>query len=182
MPPILNPLKRLLEWRFRTANSEKLYGAIVAQARLPDFYRTFRIPDSLEGRFGLLALDLFIVLHALAGRDGRGALAQSLTDRFTADMETVLREQGMSDTAVPKKMRALARSAHGILQDYEGALARGREALALSIEAALPMAPEARGLSSMALASYVRASVEAVSRQDLAELEAGKVDFAELGQ
>ena len=68
MPPILNPLKRLFAWRFWTSNSEKLYGAIVAQARLPEFYRKLGIPDSLEGRFGLLALNLFAVLHALAAR------------------------------------------------------------------------------------------------------------------
>lgn len=182
MPPILNPLKRLLERRFRTSNSEKLYGAIVAQARLPEFYRALRIPDSLEGRFGLLALNLFIVLHALSGREGGAPLAQSLTDRFTEDMETVLREQGMSDMAVPKTMRALAGSAHGILQHYEDALTQGEAPLATAIEASLPMAAETRGVSSKALASYVMASVGATSRQALAGLKAGKVDFAELGQ
>lgn len=49
MPPALNPLYRLMRWRSEMRNSEKLYGAIVAQARLPVFYRDLGIPDTLEG-------------------------------------------------------------------------------------------------------------------------------------
>lgn len=179
MPPTLNPLKRLIAWRFRTSNCEKLYGAIVAQARLPDFYRSFGIPDSLEGRFGLLALNLFAVLHALAGGGPEGrALAQALADRFSKDMETVLRELGIGDLAIPKKMRKLARSSRGLLEHYAAALARGDAALAAAIEASLPAKPGSLGLSSEALASYVRESIEKIGRQPLAALEAGRVDFA----
>jgi cytochrome b pre-mRNA-processing protein 3 len=179
----LNPLKRLAEWRFRTRNSEKLYGAIVAQARLPVFYRTLHIPDSLQGRFGLLTLNLFAVLHALAEKEGaRGPLAQALIDRFSKDMETVLREMGVSDLAIPKKMRSLAGSARGLLEHYEAAFRVGDQAVAAAIEAALPIAPEALGLTSEALASYVRDSISKIGRQKLAELEAGRVDFAQLSE
>jgi cytochrome b pre-mRNA-processing protein 3 len=179
VPPILNPLKRLFAWRFRTSNSEKLYGAIVAQARLPEFYRKLGIPDSLEGRFGLLALNLFAVLHALAAKGPGGReLAQGLVDRFSKDMETVLRELGVGDLAIPKKVRELARSSRGFLNRYEAAFSRGDGALAEAIEASMPTGSSSTSLSSGPLASYVRESVERIGRQPLADLEAGSVHFA----
>ena len=85
-----------MRWRSDARNSEKLYGAIVAQARLPVFYRSFGVPDTLPGRSALLSLHLFAVLHRVKeeGPDGR-TLAQELVDRFSRDMETVLRELGV---------------------------------------------------------------------------------------
>ncbi|MGB6969966.1 MAG: ubiquinol-cytochrome C chaperone family protein, partial [Methyloceanibacter sp.] len=81
----------------------------MAQTRLPVFYRDLGVPDILEGRFGLLSLHLFILLHRLKGEGADGlALAQDLMDRFSQDMETVLRELGVSDVRVPKRMRNLA--------------------------------------------------------------------------
>jgi cytochrome b pre-mRNA-processing protein 3 len=175
----LNPLKRLIGRRFRTSSSEKLYGAIVAQARLPVFYRSARIPDTLEGRFGVLALNLFAVLHSLAGKGDEGReLAQDLADRFTRDMETVLREQGVGDTVIPKTMRKLAGSSRALLQHYEEAFANGR--LAEAIAASLPLAPDDLALSSERLASYVTASISAIERQTVTALAEGEVDFAEM--
>jgi cytochrome b pre-mRNA-processing protein 3 len=91
----LNQLDRLMRWPSGASNSEKLYGAIVAQARLPIFYRSFGVPDTLQGRFAVLSLHLFAALHRLKeeGPEGR-ALAQELIDRFSQDMETVLRAWG----------------------------------------------------------------------------------------
>ncbi|HSB58942.1 MAG TPA: hypothetical protein VLD66_05010 [Methyloceanibacter sp.] len=51
MPPDFTPLDRLMRWRSEASTTEKLYGAIVAQARLPVFYRRFGVPDTLRGRF-----------------------------------------------------------------------------------------------------------------------------------
>ena len=103
LPPVAMP------WRPKEKNAEKLYGAIVAQARLPVFYQEFGVPDTLEGRFVVLSLNLFAVLHRLKGEDAQGkALSQDLADQFKDDMETVLRELGISDLRIPKKMRGLA--------------------------------------------------------------------------
>jgi cytochrome b pre-mRNA-processing protein 3 len=106
-----------MRWRSDARNSEKLYGAIVAQARLPVFYRSFGVPDTLPARSALLSLHLFAVLHRVKeeGPDGR-TLAQELVDRFSRDMETVLRELGVSDLRIPKSMPHQAtRLAAGLL-------------------------------------------------------------------
>ena len=99
-----------MRWRSEASTNQKLYGAIVAQARLPVFYRSFGVPDTLQGRFALLALHLFAVLYRLKSEGGEGrALSQELIDQFSKDMETVLRELGVGDVRVPKAMRRLVR-------------------------------------------------------------------------
>jgi cytochrome b pre-mRNA-processing protein 3 len=171
----LTPLDRLMRWRSEASTTEKLYGAIVAQARLPVFYRSFGVPDTLQGRFTLLALHLFAVLHRLKGR----ALAQELVDRFSQDMETVFREFGVGDLRVPKLMRRLAAASKGLFQDYETALAAGEAPLVHAIAASLPDETESAELSSRALASYLLACSEALARQDVGSLLAGTLDFPE---
>ena len=184
MPARLNPLDRLRRWRSGASNSEKLYGAIVAQARLPIFYRSLGIPDTLEGRFTLLSLHLFVVLHRFKAEGAEGAgIVQGLVDRFSQDMETVLRELGVSDTRIPKKMRALAASSMGLLQAYESACAKGeKSSLAEAIAAALPDGTANAEFSSSALASYLWASVTALEQQTFAALRKGAIEFPEVSQ
>jgi len=153
----------------------------VAQARLPVFYRTLGVIDTLEGRFGLVAIHLFAVLHSLRLRGASAApLAQVLTDRFAADMETVLREIGVSDLKVPKAMRSLAASSRAIVEAYEDAFPLGGERLGAAIAQSLPFEVGQEGLSSSRLSSYVRESIARIERQALAELEGGTVAFAEI--
>ncbi|HKA65156.1 MAG TPA: ubiquinol-cytochrome C chaperone family protein [Methyloceanibacter sp.] len=176
----MTPLDPLMRWRSEASTTEKLYGAIVAQTRLPVFYRSFGVSDTLEGRFALLALHLFAVLHRLKTEGSEGcALAQDLVDRFSQDMETVLRELGVSDLRVPQSMRRLAAASKGLFEDYETALAAGQVSLAHAIAASLPGETESAKVSSKALASYLLASTEALDRQDIVSLRAGVADFAE---
>src|SRR5262245_31263517 len=168
---------------FKASNPEtaKLYGAIVAQARLPVFYQALGVPDTIEGRFLLLSLHLFAVHHRLKveGEGGR-VLAQDLADRFTADMETVLREIGIGDLSVPKKVRGVAAAHAALLEDLERAFASGDAAIAASLDSALPRDQRSNGTSSLRLAHYVRDSVNALAGQSVAALGAGKVEFPEI--
>jgi cytochrome b pre-mRNA-processing protein 3 len=173
----LNPLKA---WRRKDAGATKLYGSIVAQARLPVFYQRFGVPDSLQGRFLLLSLHLFAVLHRLKA-EGSAALvlAQDLTDRFSADMETVLREIGIGDLAIPKKVRRLAASSVGLLQSYEEAMAKGQEGLAAVIGELFESGPSEG--ASAALAHYLTRMVRQLEAQPFAALKAAEVRFPEVG-
>jgi uncharacterized metal-binding protein YceD (DUF177 family) len=156
VPARLNPLDRLRQWRSGARNSEKLYGAIVAQARLPIFYRSLGVPDTLEGRHALLSLHLFAALNRLRAEAPDGpALAQELVDRFSRDMETVLRELGVSDIRIPKTMRGLAAASVSQLHALEKALPGGEASLAAAIEAVLPKGSENAELTAEALASYL---------------------------
>jgi cytochrome b pre-mRNA-processing protein 3 len=174
----LNPLDPLAPWRRRRPDAAKLYGAIVAQARLPVFYQSLEIPDTLEGRFVMLSVHLFAVLHRLK-REGPAAsgLAQALTDRFTADMETVLREIGVGDLAIPKKMRGLAASSAALFQAYEDALPAGEEVIAATFGEALPQDQRPSEAGSRRLAHYLMELVRQVDAQSVAALGAGEVRF-----
>jgi len=175
----LNPIP----WRRNGATAEKLYGAIVAQARLPLFYQAFGLPDTLEGRFSVLSLHLFAVLHRLGqGNDEALYLSQKLIDTFTADMETVLREIGVGDLSIPKKMRGLAASSAALLQSYAAAFAEGDEALAATIAETLPLDGDAAVAAAQSLAPYLKEVVRKFEAQQISRLVAGKVNFPQISE
>jgi cytochrome b pre-mRNA-processing protein 3 len=177
----LTPLARLLRSRLTPSNTDKIYGAIVAQARLPVFYRAFGVPDTIDGRFVVLSLHLFALLNRLQSEGPQAwGPAQALMNQFKADMETVLREVGVGDLAIPKKVRALASSSHALLEAYAAALATGEPALATAIADRLPLEPAAARAASGPLAAYVWGSVDTLRRQPLTSLLGGELHFQEV--
>lgn len=174
----LNPFARWHPWRRKNKDAEKLYGAIVARARLPVFYQAFGVPDSLEGRFLVLSLHLFAVLHALrAGTAEAADLSQELIDTHAKDMETVLRETGVGDLSIPKKMRDLATKSAGLLQSYETAFSLNDEAFAVAIASALPLDADAAQDAARRLARSVTEMIGQLSTQSVTMLSAGVVEI-----
>ena len=121
---------------------EAIYGMIVTQAREPLFYRDFGVPDTVNGRFDLLVLHLWMVLRRLKPIEGGAGLAQTLFDRFCDDMDANLREMGVGDLTVPKRMQAFGEAFYGRAAAYDLALAAGRGAVGAS---AVQEHPERRG-------------------------------------
>ena len=177
----LNPLDPLIAWRRKEPRASRLYGAIVAQARLPALYRHFGLPDTLEGRFAALSLHLFAVLDRLKaeGADAR-SLAQAMSDRFSEDMETVLRELGVSDLRIPKKMRGLAASSAFLLQTYEDAFAAGEGAFAAAIARSLPLEGNTANDVAARLTAYLSEVGCRLRSQSIEAIEAGRVEFPEV--
>jgi cytochrome b pre-mRNA-processing protein 3 len=115
-----------------TPSVELVYGGIVAAARLPALYRDMGVPDTVMGRFDALALHVIMVLRRL--RDlppPADALAQEIVDRFFADLDSSLREIGIGDVSVPKKIKKLGQAFYGRAQAYEDAFAPDAPADAL---------------------------------------------------
>jgi len=113
-----------------------LYGAIVAQARLPVFYTLYGVEDTVEGRFELIVLHMVLLLRRLARKEGRSAagggsfdkaLGQPLFDVFCGDLDDNLREMGVGDLAVPRKMRSFGKAFYGRQAAYEAAFAAADE-------------------------------------------------------
>jgi len=100
-----------------------LYGTIVAQARLPCFYQDYAVPDTVNGRFDVIVLHLAAVLERIAAEPSLRDLGQGLFDRFWQDMDHNLREMGVGDLAVPKRMRSLGEAFYGRAGAYRAALA-----------------------------------------------------------
>ncbi|MGE0289916.1 MAG: ubiquinol-cytochrome C chaperone family protein [Bradyrhizobium sp.] len=112
---------------------EAIYGTIVTQAREPLFYRDLGVPDTVNGRFDLVLLHLWLVLRRLKSADSGAALSQALFDHFCNDMDDNLREMGVGDLAVPRRMQAFGEAFYGRTAAYDMALTEGREALAGAI-------------------------------------------------
>ena len=155
-----------------------LYGMIVAQARLPQLYRDYAVPDTVNGRFDLIVLHLALVLDRLAGDDQLRALGQGVFDRFCQDMDNNLREMGVGDLAVPKEMRRLGEAFYGRAQAYRAALAADDdEALAETL--ARNIYGGALGPQAHRLAVYMREAVRQLKVLDEETLMAGAVVFPE---
>jgi cytochrome b pre-mRNA-processing protein 3 len=182
-------------------NIRDLYGAIVAQARKPAFYSGYGVPDTLEGRFDLIVLHLVLVLSQtspLAGQDGRqngrqadgtaSAIGQKLFDAFCQDLDHNLREMGVGDLAVPKRMRGFAEAFYGRQAAYLAALAAPDQrelenALARNIFGVTKAGEGSPQLGAVRLAAYVRAVLSQFKVQRHGALDAalwrGQVVFPE---
>jgi cytochrome b pre-mRNA-processing protein 3 len=112
---------------------EAIYGMIVTQAREPLFYRDLAVPDTVNGRFDMLVLHLWMVLRRLKPVEGGLELSQALFDRFCDDMDANLREMGVGDLTVPKRMQAFGEAFYGRTAAYDLALAAGSEPLAQAL-------------------------------------------------
>ena len=159
---------------------EAIYGMIVTQAREPIFYRDLGVPDTVNGRFDLLLLHLWLLLRRLRAVQGvtqqdATALSQALFDRFCEDMDDNLREMGIGDQTVPKRMRAFGEAFYGRVQAYDQAVASGGEALAAAI---CKNILNGTGMdNARRLAAYARAAEFALGRTDEAALLRASVRF-----
>lgn len=167
--------------RFRRNPNEAtiaaLYGAIVAQARTPAFYKGFAVPDTVLGRFDLVVLHAALLVFRLRGSAAMLALGQGVFDAFCRDMDDNLREMGVSDIGVPRQMRKVGEAFYGRAKAYEAALAAdGDEALV----AALIRNVYANGgepIAAATLGAYVRAAAMVLAGQSDAALMRGEARF-----
>jgi cytochrome b pre-mRNA-processing protein 3 len=113
----------------------ELYGAAVTAARAPTLYTAIGVPDTLDGRFDMVSLYVFLVIRRLVREAAPGPdLAQAVFDAMFSDMDVNLREMGVGDLSVGRKVRAMWEAFHGRSAAYTAALNAGNMA---SFEAAL---------------------------------------------
>ena len=154
---------------------ETIYGMIVTQAREPLFYRDLGVSDTVNGRFDLLILHLWMVLRRLRPMGGGVELTQALFDRFCEDMDANLREMGVGDLTVPKRMRAFGEAFYGRAAAYDLAIGEGRERLSQAL--CRNVFNGAQAENAQRLAAYVEAAVGDLSARDDAAVLAGAWAF-----
>mgnify|MGYP000411422531 CR=1 FL=1 len=103
------------------APERRCYEAIVAAARHPAFYARWQVADTLDGRFDMVALHTYLILDRLKGVEPE--FRQALVDEFFRDMDRSLRELGVGDVSVGKKVRKMAEVFYGRITAYDAALA-----------------------------------------------------------
>ena len=118
----------MLKSLFRSAANRQVIGAIhgkiVAAARQPALYADYGVPDTLEGRFELVTLHAMLALRALRHAPPPGPeLAQEVSNAVFAGFDADLREMGVGDVTLPKRINRLAAAFIGRCAVYEAALA-----------------------------------------------------------
>jgi cytochrome b pre-mRNA-processing protein 3 len=160
-----------------------LYGAIVAQARQPAFYAAYGVPDTVEGRFDMIVVHLALLVRRLR-RDGESGrvIAQGAFDAFCADMDHNLREQGLSDVAVPRRMKSFGEAFYGRATAYDRALDAGDgDALAAALARNIFLREDLGHAGARRLAAYVVAA-ERMLADETAALAQGKLAFPDPAQ
>jgi cytochrome b pre-mRNA-processing protein 3 len=114
------------------------YEAIVAAARQPVFYADLAVPDTVDGRFDMIALHSFLVMNRLkkAVLEGAGTegFVQALVDEVFRDMDRSLREMGVGDLSVGKRVRKMAEVFYGRAEAYRAALGEPLSERQLALE------------------------------------------------
>jgi cytochrome b pre-mRNA-processing protein 3 len=116
----------------REVIAQRLYAALTAQARRPDFYISCGVPDTIDGRFEMVALHAFLLFRRLKGHGEKaGAVAQSVYDVMFGDFDASVREMGAQDLGVGRRIKFMTEAMNGRFTAYETGLSQGELELAL---------------------------------------------------
>jgi cytochrome b pre-mRNA-processing protein 3 len=155
-----------------------LYGTLVGQARQPEFYTEYGVADTVDGRFDMIALHAVLVIRRIqtAGADGPKQ-SQALFDLMFGDMDRNLREMGVSDLAVGKHIKRMAKGYYGRAAVYEDGLKAGTEVLEEALRRNLYRKTEAADWQVAAVAAYAMRVADHLAPQDNAALLNGVITF-----
>jgi len=156
----------------------QLFASAAGKARDPAFYLDAAVPDTHEGRFELYNLHVALVLRRLKG-EGAARVRQALFDAYVRSLDDSLRDMGVGDLSVGKKMRRLGEAIYGRLKGYEEALdAADDEALRALI--GRTMFDDAQAPSAGPIANYVRRTDAALAATPLDAVLTADLPWPEL--
>ena len=157
--------------------AQRLHALIVQRAREPAFYAALGVPDTLDGRFELIALHCFLAMHRLKAEPAGVDLARELVETMFADLDASLREMGAGDLGVGKRIKMMGQGFYGRVAAYDAAL----EDLT-ALEAALQRnlygtvaAPSAAILAIVGV--YVMKCVQFLEKQSISDISSGFLEF-----
>ena len=169
----------MIWWRRspQVATIDRLYGTIVAQVRLPVFYTDYNVADTVEGRFEMLVLHQALAARRLAGDPALRPLGSALFDRFCRDLDHNLREMGVTDLGVPKKMQGFAAAFFGRARAYEQALSAGAAAGCEAAIARNVFGQQVASPGAQRLAHYMCRAARALDECAASRLSRGELSF-----
>lgn len=163
---------------------DRLFGQVVAAARQPVLYADWGVPDTPMGRYESVGLHMIVFLRRTRGAaDALDGLAHDVLDEFFKDVDHSIRELGVGDAGVPKRMKKLARMFYGRMGPYWEAIDAGdRDALADALRRNIvPDEGTATSFDAKAVAGYMIAAADRLAEQDDAALLSGQIDFPVAG-
>ncbi|MFM9845014.1 MAG: ubiquinol-cytochrome C chaperone family protein [Dongiaceae bacterium] len=156
--------------------AKQLHLTIVTQARQPAFYTALGVPDTLDGRFELIALHGFLVMHRLKADPAGIGLARDLAETIFDDLDASLREMGAGDLGVGKRVKKMGEAFYGRVAAYDAGLATGGDlADALRRNLYGTARPSAETLA--AAETYVRNCSSVLKNYSISDFSTGRPGF-----
>jgi cytochrome b pre-mRNA-processing protein 3 len=157
---------------------ETIYGMIVTQAREPAFYQNLGVEDTVNGRFEVVVLHLWMVLRRARENSENAAFAQMLFDHFCSDLDANLREMGVGDLAVPKRMQKFGEAFYGRSAAYDRALADEDDPRGALTKTLFRNVLNGFGMdNAVIIEAYVHDTLAKLAKVDAAALRSGRFSF-----
>jgi cytochrome b pre-mRNA-processing protein 3 len=171
-------LNRLFKPRPAQTAGRALYAQTVARARTPALYAELGVPDTTEARFELYSLHVYLLMERLKAQGEQAAeTSQALFDTYLSALDNALREMGVGDLSVGKRMRKLGEAFYGRVLGYEKALAALPDTSELEALVTRTVYAGSEASRAPALAAYIVARRQALAAQPLERLYAGDVSW-----
>ena len=160
----------------------KLFSKIIEQSRVSEFYSRLGVEDSLDGRFDLMAVHMVILLDKLdQEKDNKKSarLKRILQEIMFDNLDLTLREIGVGDLGVGKKIKVMAEAFYGRMTVYQAAFKEGdtdliSEALLRNLYRGKVI--DKNILSDMS--AYVRKQHKNIASQPISEIMHGEIEFS----
>lgn len=167
--------KSLFKPRPAATAGQALYARCVEQARNPALYAGLGAPDTVLGRFEIYTVHVALLLRRLKGEGGQASeTAQALFDAYLNGLDVALREIGVGDLSVGKKMKKLGRAFYGRVKAYDDGLSAGDSGAVAALVSRTVF--EGRG-DARPMAQYITSQAQGLSAQPLDALLAGQVQW-----
>ena len=155
-----------------------MYALIVSQARRPVFYSGLGVPDTANGRYDVIMLHAYFVMRRLKeiGAEA-GDLSQALFDYMFADMDKNLREMGVGDLSVGKKVKAMATAYYGRIKAYDEGLDQTNDTLLEALRRNLYAEAEPTQEQLASMSAYLKEQVKASSYWTLSNIQNAQIEF-----
>jgi cytochrome b pre-mRNA-processing protein 3 len=175
---------KLISKLSKTPPERAVYSQIVAKARQPWLYLNAGVPDTVTGRFDMITLHSFLVLDRLGSEKERAAeFAQNLFDELFMDMDSSLREMGVGDLSVGKKIRKMSESYYGACNAYRDAFGHEDNMVADALADAFQRNITGKDVDKVALSNLVNYAQKAkvqMHEYPLDDILTGKLDLGDL--
>lgn len=173
---IASVFKKIFSPEPQLAAAHELYVALVTQARKPFFYEECGVADTLDGRFDVIVLHIFMLTQRL--RNENPELLRAVWEVFFSDMDRSLREMGASDTGIGKRIKKMAQAFYGRIDSYEKTIADEaafKESLTRNLYRGATVGDE----QISALAVYVEKTMEQMKTQDIVAIISGDLGICD---
>ena len=160
---------------------ETLFSKIREQSRNSTLFSEYGVPDTVMGRFDMLALHTYLFANRLKDeKEARATnLNQDVFDLFVDDIERALRELGIGDTTVPKRKKRMVRSFYGQIEDFDQGL-NEKDIETLALRAKQRYGEDTDGFDARKVAQYMVKVKENLSAQSYDEILQGELAWIEI--